>query len=110
MTRTQRKNQIKGRIAATTLVLTASIAIVSAISTRQNTYAIASENNGLHYKYVTEYTQKVTYIGKGFFVDTNGNEWKVYDTNYKKGKQYTITFHDNGTENNIKDDVIVDVY
>lgn len=111
MTKTQRKNQIKERIALVVVATAISLASISAISTKANTYAIASENtNGLHYKYVTEYHLNATYIGKGNFIDKNGNEWKVQNNEYKKGKSYTLIMHDNGTENIITDDVIVDIY
>lgn len=110
MTKLQRKKQIKERITLVTISLTISIASIFAISTKVNTYAIASENNGLRYKYVTEYRLNATYIGSGNFLDGNGNEWKVQNREYKKGKSYTLIMHDNGTENIITDDVIVDIY
>ena len=110
MTKLQRKRQIRERITLITVASAISIASIFAISTKTNTYAIASENNGLHYKYVTEYRLNATYIGSGNFVDENGNEWKIQNGEYKKGKSYTLIMHDNGTENIITDDVIVDIY
>ena len=110
MTREQRRKQLHGRIYIFCLILiTMTVFIIFTLS-KSETYAIESNSN-THYKYVTEYTQKATYIGKGNFVDKNGNEWAVDNNNeYKKGKQYTLIMHENGTENIITDDVIVDIY
>jgi uncharacterized membrane protein len=111
MTKSQRQSQIRERIALAAVASALSVASIFTISTKANTYAIASnETNGMHYKYVTEYSQKATYIGSGNFVDENGNEWKIQNGEYKKGKSYTLIMHDNGTENIITDDVIVDIY
>ena len=40
------------------------------------------------------------------FLTSDGNEWSVDAGTYKKGKTYTLKMHDNGTENDITDDVI----
>lgn len=109
MTREQRRKQLHGRIYIFCLILiTMTVFIIFTLS-KSETYAIESNSN-THYKYVTEYTQKATYIGSGNFIDENGNEWAVNSDEYKKGKQYTLLMHDNGTENIITDDVIVDIY
>ena len=109
MTREQRRKQLHGRIYIFCLILiTMTVFIIFTLS-KSETYAIESESN-THYKYVTEYTQKATYIGSGNFIDENGNEWAVDSDEYKKGKKYTLSMHDNGTENIIIDDVIVDIY
>ena len=114
MSKTERKKQIKKRITAAMLLFISFIAVFlmgTKIPTT-NTYAIqANSTEGLHYKYVTERTEKVVYIGKidglNTFLTSDGNEWSVDTGTYKKGKTYTLKMHDNGTENDITDDVIV---
>jgi hypothetical protein len=109
MTREQRRKQLHGRIYIFCLILVTMTVFIIFMLSKSETYAIESNSN-THYKYVTEYTQKATYIGSGNFIDENGNEWAVNSDEYKKGKQYTLLMHDNGTENIITDDVIVDIY
>ena len=73
------------------------------------TYATPTNaTEGIRYKYVTERTEKAVYIGENTFYTEDGNAWK-YDGNFKKGKTYILKIHDNGTKNNIKDDVIVSI-
>lgn len=109
MTKTERIQQRNGRVITAVIILASVIILAILILSKSETYAIESNSN-THYKYVTEYTQKATYIGSGNFIDENGNEWAVNSDEYKKGKQYTLSMHDNGTENIITDDVIVDIY
>lgn len=109
MTREQRRKQLHGRIYIFCLILITMTVLIIFTLSKSETYAIESNSN-THYKYVTEYTQKATYIGDGNFIDENGNEWAVDSDEYKKGKKYTLSMHDNGTENIITDDVIVDIY
>lgn len=77
-----------------------------------DTYAIKSEkqSNGCYYKYVTEKNISCTYLGNNQFIDYNGKVWK-YDVNnnYKKGHQYTLKYHNNGTKAN-NDDIIISIY
>lgn len=40
------------------------------------------------------------------FVDPVGYLWDVFDTNYKKGDEVIIYFHDNFTDFNREDDII----
>lgn len=109
MTKTERIQQRNGRVITAVIILASVIILAILILSKSETYAIESNSN-THYKYVTEYTQKATYIGSGNFIDENGNEWAVDSDEYKKGKKYTLSMHDNGTENIIIDDVIVDIY
>lgn len=109
MTKTERIQQRNGRVITAVIILASMIILAMLILSQSETYAIESNSN-THYKYVTEYTQKATYIGSGNFIDENGNEWAVDSDEYKKGKKYTLSMHDNGTENIIIDDVIVDIY
>lgn len=113
MSKTERKKQIRKRITMTMLLFISFIVIflMGAKIPATNTYAIQTNSTeGFHYKYVTERTEKAVYIGKidGFctFLTSDGNEWSVDAGTYKKGKTYTLKMHDNGTENDITDDVI----
>lgn len=109
MTRAKRKKQLKDRIIITILIIIFCIASIITIANTKYTYAItAKTETGLHYRYVTEYSLKATYIGSGIFLDTTGNEWEVSNIEYEKGKQYRLILHDNGTEK-IEDDVIVKI-
>ena len=111
MTKTERIQQRNGRVITAVIILASMIILAILILSQSETYAIESESNTTHYKYVKQYTLDATYIGSGNFIDENGNEWAVDNNNeYKKGKQYTLLMHDNGTENIITDDVIVDIY
>lgn len=112
MTRIKRKQQLKSRIIYFTITIVLIGISIFTFVKANNTYAIpTTDTSGLHYKYVTEYHLNTIYIGKSTFVDENGNEWKTQDyCAYKKGKKYTLIMHDNGTENIITDDVIVDIY
>ena len=113
MTKQQRIYQRNSRIMYACMILVTLIAIICkvSLSMQTQTYAIPSEsNNGTHYKYVTEYSLDATYIGNNKFLDANGNAWLVKDNlHYQKGKSYTLVMHDNGTENDIYDDVIIEI-
>lgn len=113
MSKTERKKQIRKRITMTMLLFISFIVIflMGAKIPVTNTYAIqANSTEGLHYKYVTERIEKAVYIGKNdglnMFLTSDGNEWSVDAGTYKKGKTYMLKMHDNGTENDITDDVI----
>lgn len=110
MTKTERIQQRNGRVITAVIILASMIILAILILSQSETYAIESESNTTHYKYVKQYTLDATYVGDGNFVDENGNEWAVDSDEYKKGKKYTLIMHDNGTENIITDDVIVDIY
>ena len=91
-------------IMAIPLVLT----ILLFVSTREEHgyYIQADTNHGNHYKWVNTYREKAVYIGNNTFLDVNGNEWEYDDNSLEKGKTYILYMHDNGTEENIIDDVI----
>lgn len=110
MTKTERIQQRNGRVITAVIILASVIILAILILSQSETYAIESESNTTHYKYVKQYTLDATYIGSGNFIDENGNEWAVNSDEYKKGKQYTLIMHDNATPDNIEDDVIVDIY
>ena len=110
MTKTERIQQRNGRVITAVIILASVIILAILILSQSETYAIESESNTTHYKYVKQYTLDATYSGSGNLIDENGNEWAVNSDEYKKGKQYTLIMHDNGTENIITDDVIVDIY
>lgn len=110
MTKTERIQQRNGRVITAVIILASMIILAILILSQSETYAIESESNTTHYKYVKQYTLDATYIGDGNFVDENGNEWAIDEEDYTKGKVYSMTMHDNGTENIIIDDVIVDIY
>lgn len=109
MTKEQRKKDLRNKCYAVAGTMVIVAGFLGAMCTQSETYAVNTNGNSMHYKYVTEYKIGATYIGKSTFLDTNGNEWTVTNTDYKKGKQYILTMHDNATENNIKDDVIVNI-
>lgn len=110
MTREQRRKQLHGRIYIFCLILITMTVLIIFTLSKSETYAIESESNTTHYKYVKQYTLDATYIGDGNFVDENGNEWAIDEEDYTKGKVYSMTMHDNATPDNIEDDVIVDIY
>ena len=112
MTKQQRRKQRDDRLYGILGFIGTAILLIGILYTlciQENTYATPTNGNPMHYKYVTKYETKAIYIGKSTFLDTNGNEWTITNTDYKKGKQYILTMHDNATENNIKDDVIIDI-
>lgn len=78
------------------------------------TYAIATspQFDGKRYKYVTEREVKVTYLGDDIYLDTSGHEWEFQNEslNPQKGKQYKMRIHDNGTQTEIEDDVVIATY
>lgn len=109
MTRKERKEQLRNRYCAIASgILIAGFIIGAVCNDQSNTYAIQSEGKTEHYKYVTEYKNNATYIGDYNFLDKNGNTWRATGE-YKKGKEYTLIMHDNGTKNDIKDDVILEI-
>lgn len=110
MTKTERIQQRNGRVITAVIILASMIILAILILSQSETYAIESESNTTHYKYVKQYTLDATYIGNGNFVDENGNEWAIDEEDYTKGKVYSMTMHDNATPDNITDDVIVDIY
>lgn len=110
MTREQRKKDLRNKCCAVAGTMVIVAGFLGAMCTQSETYAVNTNGNPMHYKYVTEYKISATYIRKDEFLDENGNVWKATDIKYKKGKQYTLIMHDNGTENIITDDVIVDIY
>lgn len=109
MTKTERIQQRNGRVIIAVIILASMIILAILILSQSETYAIESESNTTHYKYVKQYTLDATYVGDGNFVDENGNEWAVDEEDYTKGKVYKMTMHDNGTVDNIKDDVIIKI-
>lgn len=109
MTKTERIQQRNGRVIIAVIILVSMIILAILILSQSETYAIESESDTTHYKYVKQYTLGATYVGNGNFVDENGNEWAVDEEDYAKGKVYKMTMHDNGTVDNIKDDVIIKI-
>ena len=109
MTKTERIQQRNGRVITAVIVLASMIILAILILSQSETYAIESESDTTHYKYVKQYTLYATYVGNGNFVDENGNEWATDEEDYTKGKVYKMTMHDNGTVDNIKDDVIIKI-
>ncbi|WP_288681603.1 hypothetical protein [uncultured Eubacterium sp.] len=109
MTKTERIQQRNGRVITAVIILASMIILAILILSQSETYAIESESDTTHYKYVKQYTVDATYIGDGNFVDENGNEWAVDEEDYTKGKVYKMTMHDNGTVDNIEDDVITNI-
>lgn len=109
MTKTERIQQRNGRVITAVIILASMIILAILILSQSETYAIESESDTTHYKYVKQYTLDATYVGNGNFVDENGNEWATDEENYIKGKVYKMTMHDNGTVDNIKDDVIIKI-
>ena len=109
MTKTERIQQRNGRVITAVIILASMIILAILILSQSETYAIESESNTTHYKYVKQYTLDATYVGDGNFVDENGNEWAVDEEDYAKGKVYKMTMHDNGTVDNIEDDVIIKI-
>mgnify|MGYP000612643561 CR=1 FL=1 len=100
MTKTERIQQRNGRVITAVIILASMIILAILILSQSQTYAIESESNTTHYKYVKQYTLDATYVGDGNFVD---------EEDYAKGKVYKMTMHDNGTVDNIKDDVIIKI-
>lgn len=109
MTKTERIQQRNGRVITAAIILASMIILAMLILSQSETYAIESESNTTHYKYVKQYTLDATYVGDGNFVDENGNEWAIDEEDYTKGKVYLMTMHDNATPDNIEDDVIVNI-
>lgn len=109
MTKTERIQQRNGRVITAVIILASMIILAMLILSQSETYAIESESNTTHYKYVKQYTLDATYVGDGNFVDENGNEWAIDEEDYTKGKVYSMTMHDNATSDNIEDDVIVNI-
>ena len=109
MTKTERIQQRNGRVIIAVIILVSMIILAILILSQNKTYAIESESDTTHYKYVKQYTLDATYVGNGNFVDENGNEWAVDEEDYAKGKVYKMTMHDNGTVDKIKDDVIIKI-
>lgn len=109
MTKTERIQQRNGRVITAVIILASMIILAILILSQSQTYAIESESNTTHYKYVKQYTLDATYVGDGNFVDENGNEWTIDEEDYAKGKVYKMTMHDNGTVDNIEDDVIIKI-
>ena len=108
MTKTERIQQRNGRVITAVIILASMIILAMLILSQSETYAIESESNTTHYKYVKQYTLDATYVGDGNFVDENGNEWAI-EEDYTKGKIYSMTMHDNATPDNIEDDVIIKI-
>lgn len=63
--------------------------------------------------------EDATYIGNGTFETTDGNQWVVdtipeknieHDSEYDIDGQYVLIMNDNGTENYIYDDEVMEVY
>ena len=98
MTKTERIQQRNGRVITAVIILASMIILAILILSQSQTYAIESESNTTHYKYVKQYTLDATYVGDG-----------NYEEDYAKGKVYKMTMHDNGTVDNIKDDVIIKI-
>lgn len=109
MTKTERIQQRNGRVITAVIILASMIILAILILSQSQTYAIESESDTTHYKYVKQYTLDATYVGDGNFVDENGNEWVADEEDYAKGKVYKMTMHDNGTVDNIEDDVIIKI-
>lgn len=109
MTKTERIQQRNGRVITAVIILASMIILAILILSQSQTYAIESESNTTHYKYVKQYTLDATYVGDGNFVDENGNEWAIDEEDYAKGKVYKMTMHDNATPDNIEDDVIIKI-
>lgn len=109
MTKTERIQQRNGRVITAVIILASMIILAILILSQSETYAIESESNTTHYKYVKQYTLDATYVGDGNFVDENGNEWATDEEDYTKGKVYSMTMHDNATPDNIEDDVIIKI-
>lgn len=109
MTKTERIQQRNGRVITAVIILASMIILAMLILSQSETYAIESESNTTHYKYVKQYTLDATYVGDGNFVDENGNEWAIDEEDYTKGKVYSMVMHDNATPDNIEDDVIVNI-
>ena len=57
----------------------------------------------------TEYTAKGYYYD-GIVVTDDGNEWGYTTDTVPNGTYVTVEFNDNGTPNNIYDDVIRGIY
>lgn len=98
----------KAKAIAVIIGTIATVAMTVAGCTRDNmeTFAVADGNGSYHY--ATEYAEKATYEN-GSFITSDGNIW-MYEGAFEEGKTYTLWMHDNGTEGNIYDDVIMDVY
>lgn len=109
MTKTERIQQRNGRVITAVIILASMIILAILILSQSETYAIENESDTTHYKYVKQYTLDATYVGNGNFVDENGNEWATDEEDYTKGKVYKMTMHDNGTVDNIEDDVIIKI-
>ena len=109
MTKTERIQQRNGRVITAVIILASMIILAMLILSQSETYAIESESNTTHYKYVKQYTLDATYVGDGNFVDENGNESAIDEEDYTKGKIYSMTMHDNATPDNIEDDVIIKI-
>lgn len=62
---------------------------------------------GTYTQYATVY---VTDIDETLFIDSIGNVWSIEATDeYNEDEHVIITFDDNGTDNTIEDDIIVDI-
>ena len=117
MTVRERKHQLVNRAATAGMIAVAVLLILCTgkfLNIQNTTYAIQSDikTEGNYYKYVTERTEKAIYAGKikgiNTFYTEDGNAWG-YSGKFKKGKTYILKMHNNGTKNNIKDDVIISI-
>ena len=63
--------------------------------------------------------EDATYIGNGTFETIDGNFWMIdikpeknaeYDSDYDIDGQYVLVMNDNGTENYVYDDKVMEVY
>ena len=110
MRRKQRREKVARILAIAGFTIAFVVALIVCNQPTEITYAISDPNGeDLHYKYVTERQIDTVYIGNDTFLDENGNEWLFHNKMYKKGKEYTLRIHDNGTPNELRDDVITEV-
>jgi hypothetical protein len=82
------------------LIPVALAVIIKCVSTNYSyTYAVPSENGGLHYVYYTEASCKVTDVTEDrVYVQYKGNTYSFYysdGTDCKKGDRWIVTFDEN---------------
>lgn len=99
-------------------ILSLAVITGSIIATGASMFHSLASNNGFYketngkekYIWVNVREEDAVYKGNYKFETTDGNIWCVTDSEYDIDGQYVLVMNDNGTENYVYDDEVMEVY
>ena len=105
-----------GVVAISGTIITIAVSMFSSLASVDGFYKADSKGKSV---WVNIREEDATYIGNGTFETIDGNFWMIdikpeknaeYDSDYDIDGQYVLVMNDNGTENYVYDDKVMEVY